>query len=187
MTTDSPSLLLPTIISRCRQLRLHAYPDSMIGAKLETLGLDSSRRAIVLRSCSGSVGMALQMAADENFWKRHDQVMADFFALKDRSEIVHISNRYKDGKEQWELLLSDVEQLIRTLMLIRLGQLDQSAASGFPAEWQKMAKDAPLEDFSALMDAVREARKLRLSQVTWQAVVERLLFKLMEEKTKWSM
>ena len=50
-----------------------------------------------------------------------------------------------------------------------------------------MSRQAPLESFAALLDAVRDARRLRQSQVTWQAVLERLLFKLMEEKTKWSM
>ena len=43
-----------------------------------------------------------------------------------------------------------------------------------------------MESFAKLLDAVSEARRLRLSQVTWQAILERLLFKLMEEKTKWS-
>ena len=38
-----------------------------------------------------------------------------------------------------------------------------------------------------LMDAVTEARRMRMNQVTWQAAVEQLLLSLMEEKSKWSM
>ena len=36
------------------------------------------------------------------------------------------------------------------------------------------------------VDAVARARQLKGNQVTWQAVVERLLLSLMEEKSKWS-
>ena len=68
-----------------------------------------------------------------------------------------------------------------------MGRLSADAVSDYPPEWQRMSRQAPLESFAALLDAVRDARRLRQSQVTWQAVLERLLFKLMEEKTKWSM
>ena len=37
-----------------------------------------------------------------------------------------------------------------------------------------------------LLYAVAQARQMRANQVTWQAVVERLLLSLMEEKSKWS-
>ena len=48
-----------------------------------------------------------------------------------------------------------------------------------------MAREGGVERFVALMDAVSEARRLRQNQVTWQAVVEKLLLRLMEEKSKW--
>ena len=140
LTTDSPSLLLPTIISRCRQLKLHAYPDDMILSRLEGLPLTAAQKGAVLRSCSGSVGRALQLAGDEAYWKRRASVIADFFSLKGRSDIVQVSGRYKDGKDQWEPLLAEVEEIIHTLLLIRLGRLEPSAASELPAEWQRMAK-----------------------------------------------
>ena len=109
LTTDSPSLMLPTIISRCRQLRLHAYPDSVISTRLQSLGLDAGQQATVLRSCSGSVGKAIELAGDEAFWKRRTQVMTDFFSLKGRSDIVRVSGRYKDARDQADDLLTEAE------------------------------------------------------------------------------
>ena len=78
-----------------------------------------------------------------------------------------------------------MEDIIRTMLLVRLGRRDKSAVSGYPSQWQNMADNGDLTAFSQLMDAVQEARRLRGNQVTWQAVVEKLLLRLMEERNRW--
>ena len=60
-----------------------------------------------------------------------------------------------------------------------------SAAEGFPAPWRRIAAQGEVSAFVKLMDAVARARQLKGNQVTWQAVVERLLLSLMEEKSQW--
>ena len=71
-------------------------------------------------------------------------------------------------------------------MLVHLGRQDQALLAEYPEALQRMAASAELKAFINLMEAVSEARRLRGSQVTWQAVVEKLLLRLMEEKSKWS-
>ena len=97
-----------------------------------------------------------------------------------------MSNAWKDRKEAASELLDDVEDMLRLLLLVRLGQRDSSLLSSYPEAWQRMAREGDVAAFSALLDAVSQARRLRANQVTWQAVVERLLLRLMEEKSKWS-
>lgn len=186
LVTDAPELLLPTIVSRCRALKLHPWPEEVILPTLQQHGVDKLRSQEVLRLCGGSIGKALSIAADEAYWQRRDEVMQDFFALENRSSILSISNKWKDRRDQSDELLDDVEDMIHTLLLVRLGQCKKSAVSSYPPPWQRMAADAELAALMQLMDAVREARQLRGSQVTWQAVVERLLLRLMEEKNRWS-
>lgn len=185
LTTDSPSLLLQTIVSRCRPLKLHAWPDEVILRVLAAQGVSETRQEEALHVCGGSIGQALSVAADEAYWQRRSEVMRDFFALSDRSGILRVSGAWKDRREQAEELLDDITDLVHTLMQMRLGQLNKNAVSTFPPEWQRMADSADLSAFVRLLDAVAEARKLRLNQVTWQAVVERLLLRLMEEKNRW--
>ena len=112
--------------------------------------------------------------------------MRDFFALESRSDILRISGQWKDRRDQSDELLSDVEDMLRTLVMVRLGRLDASAVQGYPAPWQRMAAQGDVSAFVKLMDAVARARQLKGNQVTWQAVVERLLLSLMEEKSQWS-
>ena len=185
LITDAPELLLPTIVSRCRALRLHPWPDETVLNVLAARGVPEDRAREALHVSGGSIGKAVDTAADEDYWQRRRDVMADFFATQDRSDILRVSTAWRERKDASDELLDDIEDMLRTLMLVRLGQRDEAVLADYPAPWQRMAREAELEAFARLTDAVADARRMRANQVTWQAVVERLLLSLMEERSKW--
>lgn len=186
LTTDAPSQLLPTIVSRCRGLKLHPWPDSVVLSVLAEHGVDERRRREAADVSGGSIGMALRVAADESYWQRRGEVLRDFFGLSGRSDVMRVSGIWKDRKDQAGELLGDVEDMIRSLMLVSLGLRDARALDAYPESWKRVARSNDPAAFARLLDAVAEARRLQLSQVTWQAVVERLLLRLMEENHRWS-
>ena len=186
LMTESPSLLLPTIVSRCRELKLHPWDDRTVLSVLEKHGVTGQRAQEALHVSGGSIGKALAVAGDEQYWQRRSEVMRDFFALERRSDILRISSIWKDRKDDAEELLDDVEDMLRTLLLCHLGQRSESAVTPYPAAWQRFSREGELSAMMRLLDAVAQARQMRANQVTWQAVVERLLLSLMEEKSKWS-
>lgn len=186
LLSDSPELLLTTIVSRCRALKLRPWSDEIILGVLQNCGVapDMARKAVGVSG--GSIGRAIAVAADADFWQRRQDAMQDFFGIESRGDILRISGTWKDRKEDADALLNDLEDMIRSLLLVRLGRQDEAALADYPPQWQRMAASAELQAFIQLMDAVSEARKLRANQVTWQAVVEKLLLRMMEEKSKWS-
>lgn len=185
LTTDSPERMLTTIISRCRSVKLHPWPDAVICKVLSDRGVSSQRQLETLHLCGGSIGKAIAMAEDEAWWQRRQEVMKDFLDLPDRSAILTVSTKWKDKKEEADALLSDVEDMLRTLMLVGLGNLDAQVVSAYPQSWQKMAAAGSLKQFLAALEAVQQARLQKMNNVTWQAVVERLLLRLMEENNPW--
>ncbi len=186
LLTDAPELLLTTIVSRCRALKLHPWSDGKVSQVLKQRGVpeEMARRAVAVSG--GSIGKAIAVAADEAFWNRRADAMRDFFVISTRSDILRVSGAWKDRKDDADALLDDLEDMLRTLMLVRLGRQSDALLTDYPQEWRNMAASGSLEAFMNLMDAVSEARKLRTNQVTWQAVVEKLLLRMMEEKHKWS-
>ena len=187
LLSDSPDLLLPTIISRCRSLKLHPWSDNVIVKALERNGVPAFQAKQAAGASSGSIGKALAVAADETFWKRRKDIMSDFLNMTSRSDILSVSSAWRERKDEAGELLNDLEDMIRTLMLVRLGRMPaEESIDAYPDAWKQMAASAPLNSFIELMDAVAEARKLRSSQVNWQAALEKLLLRLMEEKNKWS-
>jgi DNA polymerase III subunit delta' len=65
LTTSQPGLLLPTIRSRCRMMRLEPLPDAALGALLDQRGVPQGERAALLRLAQGSAGKALRYRAGE--------------------------------------------------------------------------------------------------------------------------
>jgi len=185
LITEAPEMLLSTIVSRCRALKLHPWPDDALLRVLKARGVEEHRARQAIAVSGGSMGRALEVADDEAFWQRRQDVMQDFFSLEKRSDILRISNQWRERKDDASELLNDVEDMVRTLMLVRLGHRDESALTGYPEKWQTLARKADVAAFVRLLDAVAEARRLRSQQVTWQAVVEKLLLRLMEERNQW--
>jgi len=186
LLSESPELLLPTIVSRCRALKLHPWPDETILRALSAHGVSGDMAKKALSVSGGSIGRAISVAADEGYWQRRRDVMQDFFGIDSRVDVLKVSSAWKDRKDEADALLTDVEDMLRTMMLVRFSRQEESLLSDYPAPWQRLAQEGELNAFMKLMDAVSEARRLRSNQVTWQAVVEQLLLSLMEEKNKWS-
>ena len=186
LLSESPELLLPTIVSRCRALKLHPWPDEVILNALRQRGVEGDMARRALSVSGGSIGRAVAVAADEAYWQRRSDVLADFFGISARVDILKVSTAWKERKDESDALLSDVEDLVRALMLVRFGKQDEVLLADYPEPWQRFAREEELAAFMKLMDAVSEARRMRANQVTWQAVVEQLLLSLMEEKSKWS-
>ena len=185
LLSESPELLLPTIVSRCRSLKLHPWPDAVIMNTLRAHGVEDGMARKALAVCGGSIGQAIAVAADESYWQRRRDVMQDFFGISARVDILKVSTAWKDRKDEADALLGDLEDMLRTLMLVRYGKQDESLLADYPEPWQRLGREGELPAFMKLMDAVAEARRMRMNQVTWQAVVEQLLLSLMEEKSKW--
>lgn len=186
LLTDSPELLLPTIVSRCRALKLHPWPDEVILRVLHDRGVDSTMARKALAVSGGSIGRALTVAADDAYWQHRTEVMTDFFGLSSRSDVLRVSAAWKERKDAADEPLTHVEELLRMLLLVRFSQQDAGLLADYPAPWQRFAREGGLDAFLRLMDAVSQARRLRANNVTWQAALEQLLLSLMEEKSKWS-
>lgn len=182
---EDPALLLPTIVSRCRVIKLHPWPERVILAALERANAPREHCQEAALLSGGSIGLALATATDADFWKRREEVMEDFFSLTARSQILAVSNRWKDRRDQAEELLRDVEDMLRSLWLAHLGMLDIRGIAGFPAPWRRLVQEGEDAAFTRLLDAVFEARRRRGNQVTWQAVVEGLLTHMTEEIQAW--
>ena len=185
LLTEVPGALLPTIVSRCQELKLLPWPEESIRRILEGSGVERDRIPSAARLSAGSIGQALTMAQDAEYWAARDTLMQDFFFLGRRSGVAAVSDRWKDRRDGAQELFDILEDMVRTLLLVRLGHADKSLLTPYPPVWQHMAETADLQAFSNLLDALSNARLLQQNQVTWQAVLEQLLLKFMEEKDRW--
>ncbi len=182
--------LLPTIISRCRPVFLHPWPDSYVLQVLQEHGVAAPRAEETAREAGGSIGMALKLAADEDYWKNRSEICQSFFGCPSRSDIVGISEKWKDNRAQAEGILSILEAGISRLLRFRLSGASKQEADAlkgaFPEVWIRWAASCELSSFAALLDAMSLSRRQLQSQAAAPAVLEKVLFTLMEAKDQWS-
>jgi DNA polymerase-3 subunit delta' len=65
LVTARPDMLLPTVLSRCPQLRFRPLPVADIVSALMARGRSEAEARAVAATAGGSLGQALQMSADE--------------------------------------------------------------------------------------------------------------------------
>ena len=185
LTTEFAGALLPTVLSRCQELKLLPWPEAWLAGLLETRGTEHNRAVSAARLSGGSIGKALAIAGDADYWTRRDELMQGFFCSARRSDVARVSDRWKDSKDSAGEIFDILEDMIRTLMMVRTGRADAALLDAYPVEWRRMAGEADLRVFASLLDALANARLMQQNQVTWQAVMEQLLLKFMEEKDQW--
>jgi DNA polymerase-3 subunit delta' len=118
LLTDNPAALLPTIRSRCMQLRLSALPAEMVENRLEAERpeLKPRERALVARLSGGGLGRAKNFQLAEYVSARHDALALLEPALgeKEHTGLFKVTDSYRAGAEG----KAKLEQTIRTLYLL---------------------------------------------------------------------
>ena len=184
LVTDHMESLLTTVISRCRIIRMKAWEDEYILSVLREHGVSAQRAADAAAASNGSVGKALELASEEDYWQLRKDVTDVFFGNTSRSEILKISNQWKDKKQIAEEVLSILEMILLMLYESRFGTR-HADLSVFPAQWQRFAAEAEMESFVMLSESVRETRRQLQFSVNFQAVLERIIFIFMGEGNRW--
>lgn len=185
LLTDMPGMLLSTIRSRCREVPLHLWSDRKVLDVLKAAGVGDREALAAVQAAGGSIARALAIASDTAWWDRRKRLMDDFFDLEKRSDIPVVSAEWRDLKGDADALFDDLSGMVHTLLLARYGRADKTQLADYPEAWQRMAASGDAAGFVRLLDAISHAAMLRQSQVTWQAILEQLLLRFMEEKSKW--
>ena len=186
LVTEHPDVLLSTVTSRTRSIHLHAWPDSYIRHILDNAGIDTVRAEAAVTEAGGSIGKAIELAGDDEYWQIRNEIIRDYFGTLKRNEILRISNQWKERRGDADRLLEILESVIREMLRTRFGPGKEKMPDGISAEWQRFTKEAPVERFIALLDAVSDVRRQLQFNVNFQAVIEHLLFIMMGEGNLWS-
>ena len=185
LTSSHPDQLLPTVISRCRPVKLIPWDKEYIQKVLECEGADPVKSKKAAEASYGSIGYAKKLITDDQYWKTQEDILDAFFRNRKRSRILNISQNWKDRKSEADTLFDILEQHVRILLNCRLHPGSEQTIRDYPAEWQRFSQSASLERFTFLYDKICEARKQMSFNVNFQAVVEQLLLTFIGESEIW--
>jgi len=162
LTTSRPDQLLPTILSRCQQLRFDPLaPEAIEAALIEREGIDSDRAAMLARMADGSYSYALDLTENDELMQSRALVL-DFFRAAYTQRIDPLDdliNRISSmGRERVKGMLRLMLRWIRDLMLYRargndapLVNVDQRDAAA------RFCDNLPGAELSVMVELVEEA------------------------------
>ena len=174
--------MLPTIVSRCRVIRLHPLTEQDCEKRLIALGqspLDARRRA---RMAEGCVGQAL--AIDDERLALLERVTGDVFSVHRPGDVLPTINLYKDDKERQKMVMDLLETAVRDILLAQAGK-GSLEESGYAREAAAYARTVPLAGGLQLASCVTKARMMMASNVAFASAFESVLLKISEEYTQW--
>lgn len=186
LTSTHPGQLLTTVRSRCRVIKLKPWDVKDIESALIRKGIDAGMAQKAAVSSSGSIGKAIRISSDDEYWRIKNDVYRIFFGKIKRSDILSVSKEWKDRKQDADRMLDLLEQGVHLLLEYSLGIKEIQYIKEFHENWQHFAASASPERYSYLEESIYEARKQVLSNVNFQAVFEQLLLVFIGESELWS-
>ena len=179
LTTHQESALLPTIRSRCRIIRMQPWTAERIENALLAKNIPAQRAHALSLYCEGSLGRALTMHEDEQYWAARDLIKRSFLSIRRSADIPAAAALLKDQKDNGDRILDILEQEIRALLHDRITR--QDSADDMPAHWQQ----ATPQGLAKIMDYLLQCRRHKNANVGWAALAEGLMQTISEETSKW--
>ncbi len=122
LTTDRVDHVIPTILSRCQQMRFEPLEvDDIAKSLVERDIADPNTAGVLARMADGSLSRAIELAANEELPQVREQVL-DFLRLsfKGRGDLIvaKVDQLTAGGREHTKFLLTVALGIIRDLMLL---------------------------------------------------------------------
>ena len=106
--------LLPTVISRCQQIRMQRVPAGEIEAALcQRWNIPPARARHAAQACDGWVGAALEMAQDEEYWTLRQAALEMLEQAGRPGGTMRIMAAAEPYKAQWPRLFTLWQGLLR--------------------------------------------------------------------------
>lgn len=171
LLTDTPASLLPTIVSRCLQLRLRCLEPQACAQVLRGRGMDAQRAELLAALSQGSVGRALEMDADASYLALRERVLCALEEMGRPEALAQAEAALGDVKGREAEVLEIMELWARDLMRVQNGvapleSQDLDRLNRFPCSG------------SALLQQVMRARRQLNANVSWVNVFESMGFEM---------
>lgn len=174
LSAENESAILPTILSRCRLVRLPAWDQRQTRALLAPQADCAPYLDELALLFQGRPYLAAELCQTQEYQRLRAIVQQAFVGLDSPEQLLKASNLLKDQKQDAPLLLELLESLLQAAL--RRYELPPAFQSG-TIKWQQV----PLEALARVLRQIMAARRALNSNVSWQAVADQLIFVIAKE------
>ena len=173
LITDVPGALLNTIVSRCQMVRFSDLSVEDCASALMAQGIEAARARRLAGLAQGSVGRALEINGDEDYFELRDRVISSLESLKDRASVSKAATALEDEKGMENGILEIMELWARDLMAV------QSGVAPYEGDDFEQLNRCRLNG-QLLLQSVIQVRMQLASNVSWPNALENMYFGLVD-------
>ncbi len=172
--------LLSTVLSRVKKLCVKEFTEREL---IEYFGEDEKVLTAISMS-DGTVSDVERLLGDENFEKVQRLSLDIIFKMQSSRDVLEYSERVSELKDDFLLLLSVLELLLRDMLLILEGREDLVKNKRY---YEILSKETAYKAGAVMgiLDKINQARKRLKFNANKTMLTEWVLFQILEEKYKW--
>lgn len=184
LLTTNPDGFLPTILSRCVQLKLRPLPDFVVKSYLtESMGVPSSEAELYAAFSRGNLGKAIKLAGSEEFRLMYDEVLHLLKHMKDMdiSELLDYIRKLKEDSLDIYECLDFMQIWYRDVLMFKVTK--DANLLIFKDEYATisgMSKQTGYDGFENILNAIDKARIRLDANVNMELAMELMLLAMKE-------
>ena len=175
LLTEAPGALLPTVLSRCLQVRFQTPSVEECARVLAERGVPKDRARTLAGMAQGSVGRALEIQMESDYIPLHDDVIRAFEEMAGPADVAYVTAGIGNTKGRENAVLEILESWARDLMRMQNGAEPLHFGNN---EWRGASKYRGSE----LLQRVIQLRQQLNSNLSWVNALESMDFALTEGK-----
>ena len=182
ITALSEYPLLSTFKSRVKKLVIPPYPAEKLINALKSECVDGERLENAVYCGDGTAGTALSLYGDENLAATIDAAVDTFLNMRTSRDVLEFSDKIMKFKDGVKGFISVAELITRDLTAYSNGGTVKN-----PSLFKRVQKAEGFSDGALIYiaDRISDAKRRLLANGNPQAVLEKLLFAILEGKHKW--
>lgn len=177
------SPLLPTVISRCRQIKPAEFSKNDLKAALKEKYPNSERIDAAVSASRGLLTYADKMMSDDGYARAFDNAVAVLVTLKSSKNVLTNAARVLNYKDRIGDTLDFFEMIFRDVAAFHGG--GALMCETLAAETEKIAAEYSLGAAIAVMPAIYKARRRLKLNGNVVSVVDEMLFEFAKLKAKY--
>lgn len=184
LLTTNPDGFLPTILSRCVQLKLRPLPDFVVKSYLtESMGVPPSEAELYAAFSRGNLGKAIKLAGSEEFRLMYDEVLHLLKHMKDMdiSELLDYIRKLKEDSLDIYECLDFMQIWYRDVLMFKVTK--DANLLIFKDEYATisgMSKQTGYDGFENILNAIDKARIRLDANVNMELAMELMLLAMKE-------
>lgn len=182
ITTASPQGILPTVVSRVKQINLGAFATEDIKKGLIYKGYEEEKSLSIAKCSGGSITTAFKLASEEVYFDKVDEILNIFCMLNKSEDVVkYIQNPILS--DNLSEAIDIIEIVFHDLLLINNG-VGQITFNGREEKLKTISQKYNTASIAAAIDAIYNARKKIRANCNKTNIIDSLFLSILEVRNR---